>query len=72
MSLNGAQILLAYSATGEEPWNTISAINTAADGSYSALWVPTATGNFVLKATFQGSETYPEASFFPELGSNTL
>jgi outer membrane protein assembly factor BamB len=62
MSLNGAQILLAYSATGQEPWNTITAINTATDGSYSALWMPTATGNFVLKATYQDSETYPNAN----------
>ena len=65
--LNGAQILLTYSNTGEAPWNTITTINTTADGSYSALWMPTATGTFVLKATYQGNETYPNTNSFVNL-----
>jgi outer membrane protein assembly factor BamB len=62
MSITGALILLEYSPTGGGPWSTITADYTAADGSYSALWIPTATGNFAIDAIWQGNETYPNTT----------
>jgi hypothetical protein len=54
----GAPILLSYSVTGGESWQDLTLLNTAADGSYSALWFPTVTGNYLLKAVYQGNENY--------------
>jgi outer membrane protein assembly factor BamB len=67
MSINGAQILMQYSLTGTDPWNAITADHTEADGSYSALWVPAATGDFAVRATYQGNQTYPSSNSFINL-----
>ncbi len=54
----GVPILLSYSVTGGESWQDLTLVYTGSDGSYSALWLPTVTGNYQLKATFQGDENY--------------
>jgi len=58
-SIAGAMVLMEYSVTGGEPWSAITADYTTADGSYSAIWMPSATGNYLVRATWSGNATYP-------------
>ena len=58
VGISGAPILLSYSVTGGESWQDLTLVNTASDGSYSALWFPDVTGNYLLKAVYQGNENY--------------
>ena len=58
VGISGAPILLSYSVTGGESWQDLTLVNTASDGSYSALWFPDVTGDYLLKAVYQGNENY--------------
>ncbi|MFQ6115951.1 MAG: PQQ-binding-like beta-propeller repeat protein, partial [bacterium] len=49
-----ASILLSYSVTGGQSWNDITLVNTSADGSYFAIWMPPATGNYLVRASWTG------------------
>lgn len=60
--ISDAPILLPYSVTGGESWQDLTLVNTGLDGSYSALWFPSVTGNYLLQAVYQGSENYLGAS----------
>jgi len=61
-SIAGANVLMEFSVTGGEPWSVITADNTATDGSYSAVWMPSATGNYLVRATWSGNSTYPRTT----------
>lgn len=52
-------ILLSYSVTGGETWNDIMLVNADSDGVYSATWIPSATGNYIVKAEWEGNLTFP-------------
>jgi hypothetical protein len=59
LALNGtaianAPIFLSYSVTGGKTWEDLTLVYTDSDGSYSAAWLPSVTGNFQVKATFEG------------------
>lgn len=54
----GELILLSYKVLGIETWNTITSVYTENNGHYSAIWIPTATGYFTLKAEWTGNATY--------------
>jgi hypothetical protein len=47
-------ILLSYSVTEGRTWNKISQMYTSLDGSYSAEWMPVATGTYRVKAAWAG------------------
>ncbi len=51
-------ILISYSVTGGESWQDLTLVHTGTDGSYSALWFPSATGDYMLKAVYKGNENY--------------
>lgn len=57
-----APILLSYSATSGQSWNDITLINTTSNGRYSAVWMPQATGNYLVRAIWAGNSTFPRAS----------
>jgi len=57
-----APVLLSYSVTGGESWNDITLPTTASDGTYSIVWMPPAIGNYLVRATWAGNSTYPEAT----------
>src|SRR5207249_7701581 len=40
---------------GTNTWNTVTSSRTSNAGIYEAEWIPQATGNFTLKATWSGS-----------------
>jgi|GEM_PF-3003169 hypothetical protein len=60
--ISGAPIFLSYSVTGGESWEDLTLVNTGLDGSYSALWFPSVTGNYLLKAVYEGNENYSGTS----------
>lgn len=57
-----AAILLSYSVTAGESWNDISLVDTTSEGQYSVVWMPQATGNYLVKAAWAGNATYPEST----------
>jgi hypothetical protein len=59
VGLPGTPILLSYSVTGGDSWDNITLVNTISDGSYSAVWIPSATGTYLVRATWSGNVTYP-------------
>jgi hypothetical protein len=59
VGLSGASVLLSYSVTGGASWSDITLAFTTSDGVYSAVWMPPATGNYLVKATWSGNATYP-------------
>jgi len=56
--LSGEAIRLYYSLSGGEKWNELTYITTNQDGRFSALWLPSATGNLLLKAIYDGNNIY--------------
>jgi outer membrane protein assembly factor BamB len=52
--ISGAPILLSYSVTGGKSWEDLTLVYTGSDGSYSATWLPSVTGNYLIKATYEG------------------
>jgi len=67
LSFNGsgvssAPVLLSYSVTGGESWQDLTLVNTDDNGGYSALWFPSATGDYMIKAVYQGDENYLETA----------
>jgi hypothetical protein len=52
--ITGTIVGLSYQAYGLSTWNTLTTTTTNAEGAYTATWVPAATGNFLLKAEWQG------------------
>ncbi|MGD8506827.1 MAG: hypothetical protein PVF15_09230 [Candidatus Bathyarchaeota archaeon] len=59
VGLSETPLFLSYSVTGGETWNDMTLINTASDGSYSAVWMPAATGSYLVRATWSGDSIYP-------------
>ena len=57
-----APILLSYSVTNGESWQDLTAVHTGADGAYSTLWFPEATGDYMLKAIYRGDDDYLSAT----------
>jgi eukaryotic-like serine/threonine-protein kinase len=57
-----APVLLSYSVTNGETWNEITQISTSSSGEYSAIWMPTATGQYLVKAEWVGNTTFPKSS----------
>jgi len=62
VGLSGTPILLSYSVTDGKTWDDLTLLKTASDGGYSAVWMPSVTGNYLVKATWSGNVTYPEAN----------
>lgn len=61
-SLSKTPVLLSYSIPTEETWSDIELSTTASDGSYSASWVPSATGNYLVRASWTGNSSFLGAS----------
>ena len=51
----GANLLLNYKVTGGKSWNDITSVTTAVDGDYYAEWMPTATGNCLIRVVWEGN-----------------
>lgn len=55
-------ILVAYSITGGNTWISLTLLNTLSDGRFVAVWNPDVTGNYMVKATSEGTSTMKEAN----------
>jgi hypothetical protein len=60
--ISNVGILLSYSVTGGLSWNDLSFVNTDENGAFSAVWMPSVTGNFLIKAIWTGNSTFSKAS----------
>ena len=58
--ISGAPISIYYSLSGGSSWNELTFITAEEDGSFSAQWFPTATGNLLIKAIFTGDCNYSQ------------
>lgn len=56
--ISDAPILLSYSVTGGESWQDLTLVHTNTEGSYSALWLLSVTGDYMLKALYKGDDDY--------------
>lgn len=52
--VSDAPIYLSYSISGGQTWQDLTYIYTDPEGNYSATWLPSVTGNYMLKALYQG------------------
>ena len=50
-------ILIAYSVTGGNTWQSLTLVKTLTDGAYAAVWQPDVTGNYLIKATSAATST---------------
>jgi len=52
-----APILLSYSVNGGKSWQDLTFVYTDSDGSFSATWLPSVTGNYLIQAKYEGNAT---------------
>ena len=57
-SLSDSSILLSYSVDGGNSWTPLTLVNTDDSGRFSAVWTPSVTGNYFLKAVYNGDSAY--------------
>jgi len=57
-TISGGLVFLYYKIHGAGTWKTITSVHSGTNGLYSAIWVPTATGSFTLKADCNGNATH--------------
>jgi outer membrane protein assembly factor BamB len=55
-------IQLSYSVTSGATWQDLAYANTGDNGSFSVVWMPSASGNYAIRATFLGNSVYSGVS----------
>jgi hypothetical protein len=55
------KITLYYSINNGETWNEITQSFTDSEGKYSVTWLPSATGNYLVKSVWKGNNTFPKS-----------
>ena len=58
IGLQGQSIQISDSINGGTSWQDLTLVNAGADGNFSAEWLPTITGNYLIEATFTGNSAY--------------
>jgi outer membrane protein assembly factor BamB len=66
-SVSNARVKFSYSINDGQSWNDITSSFTSADGSYSAVWTPAATGTFLVRASYDGLYPYQSSQKNVEL-----
>jgi hypothetical protein len=61
-AISGEKVLISYSVTGGDEWESLTSVNTVSDGSFVVVWTPSATGDNLVKARWAGNESFNEAS----------
>lgn len=67
LQLNGTaladkSVLISYSVTGGDSWQSLTLVKTQADGSFGAVWNPDVNGNYLIKATLEATSTFNAVS----------
>ncbi|MCW4034732.1 MAG: hypothetical protein NWF03_05150, partial [Candidatus Bathyarchaeota archaeon] len=52
--VSDAPIMLSYSVNGGKTWEDLTLTYTDSEGHYSATWLPSVTGNYLIKANYEG------------------
>jgi hypothetical protein len=52
-----ASIYLSFSADSGNRWENFSLVQTRSDGGFGAVWIPNATGSYLLNAQWEGNST---------------
>ncbi len=52
--IQGANVVLSFAVPGSDTWTIVTSSQTNSSGVYKATWVPQATGNFTLRASWTG------------------
>jgi len=60
--ISNAPIQLSYSITGGNSWQDLTLVHTNSEGKYSAVWLLSVTGDYMLKATYKGGGDYLRTS----------
>jgi len=59
--LSDLPVLIYYSVNGGSSWSELTSVTTNQEGDFSAVWLPSVTGNFLVKAYYLGNEEYGKA-----------
>ncbi len=62
VGLQDEGIQFSYSVTGGATWQDLAYTKTNNNGNFSLTWIPSASGNYVIKATWQGNNIYSNVS----------
>jgi len=57
-AITEAPILLSYSVNGGKSWQDLTMVTTASDGTFSAVWNPSVTGIYLIKAVYEADSDY--------------
>jgi len=57
-SLSGLPVLLSDSVNGGKSWDDLILVTTENNGNFLAVWTPSITGNYLIKATWTGNSEY--------------
>jgi len=68
--LRNQTVVIHYTLGGIDTWTPIASDSTDDFGNYYAMWIPTATGSFTIKADWEGNSTHLNANTITNL--NTL
>lgn len=60
--LEDQPVLISYSVTGGNSWESLTLVQTLSDGSFKAVWTPDVTGNYLVKATVEASSIINSAT----------
>jgi len=55
--IQNTPIYLGYSADGGSHWENFTIVQTRSDGTYGAVWIPNATGNYLMTVHWNGNDT---------------
>jgi hypothetical protein len=62
VGLSETPIFLSYSVTGGKSWEDLTLVYTGSDGYFLAVWMPSVTGNYLIRAVWDGNATYAGTS----------
>jgi hypothetical protein len=62
IALANVPILLSYSVDGGNYWNELTNVGTDNNGNFLAVWLPSVSGNYLLRAELAGNANYSETS----------
>jgi hypothetical protein len=62
LGIEETNVTLLYTVPGFNNWIPITSVTTNVGGEYSSIWIPFATGYFILMAEWAGNQTYTETS----------
>jgi hypothetical protein len=60
--LSDSSIQLSYSVDGGNSWTPLTLVSTDNAGAFQAVWTPLVTGNYFLRATYEGNSELASAS----------